>query len=66
MRTNIELDDKLIKEAKKLSGIKTKKEIVNNALEKYVRLLNRKRLIGLFGRVRWEGSLESWRKTRTF
>jgi Arc/MetJ family transcription regulator len=42
MRTNIVLDDGLIKEALRLSRVKTKKELVNQALKEFVE--NRKRL----------------------
>jgi Arc/MetJ family transcription regulator len=42
MRTNIVLDDTLVREAQKLSKIKTKRELVDQALREFV--LNRKRL----------------------
>ena len=42
MRTNIVIDDQLIKDALKLSKIKTKKELIHRALEEFIR--NRKRL----------------------
>jgi len=42
MRTNVVIDDRLIDEALRLSKIKTKKEVIQKALEEFVR--NRKRL----------------------
>jgi len=42
MRTNIVLDEQLVREALKLSGKKTKKEVVNFALKKLVKLLKKK------------------------
>ena len=42
MRTNVVIDDRLIKEALKLSRAKTKREIIHRALEEFIR--NRKRL----------------------
>ena len=66
MRTNIDIDDTIMKEAKKLSGNKTKKEIVDTALKKYIQILNNKKLLELFGKVKWEGDLNKWRKTRSF
>ena len=46
-RTNIELDEKLVAEAMKLSKKKTKKELVNFALEELVRKYNRKKILEL-------------------
>jgi len=42
MRTNIELNDALVQEAMKYTSLKTKKDIVNEALKEFV--ANRKRL----------------------
>ena len=42
MRTNIVLDDELVAEAMVLSGVKTKREVISNALQEFV--MNRKRL----------------------
>jgi Arc/MetJ family transcription regulator len=42
MRTNVVIDDRLIKDALKLSKMKTKKELIHRALEEFIR--NRKRL----------------------
>jgi Arc/MetJ family transcription regulator len=51
MRTNIEIDDKLMAKAQKLSKIKTKKEVVEKALELFVTIENQKKLIDLWGKV---------------
>ena len=61
MRTNIEIDDKLIKDALKLSGLKSKKEIVNTALEEYVKARKRQALKNLQGKVEWIGDLDKMR-----
>ena len=61
MRTNIEIDDKLIKEAMKISKLKSKKELVNHALEELIRLDKRKKMLSLFGKVKWEGNLDEMR-----
>ena len=65
IRTNIELDEKLVAEALKLSRLKTKKAVVHYALEELVRRKRRKRLLELEGRVEWRGSLDRMRKSRT-
>jgi len=51
MRTNIDLDNDLIAKAQKLTNIKTKKVIVNNALRLYVAIENQKKLLELWGKV---------------
>lgn len=51
MRTNIVLDDELVKEAMALSGAKTKKELVTNALKEFVRTRKRRNLLELDGKI---------------
>lgn len=51
MRTNIDINDKLLKEAMKMSKIATKKDVINKALEEYVRFLHRESLRNLRGKV---------------
>jgi Arc/MetJ family transcription regulator len=63
-RTNIELDDKIIKEAIKLTHLKTKKDVVNYAMEELVKRLRRKKMLELEGRVKWEGNLDEMRTSR--
>lgn len=63
-RTNIELDDKIVKEAIKLTHARTKKDVVNYALEELVKKLRRKKILELEGKVKWEGNLNEMRTTR--
>ena len=63
MRTNIEIDDKLMKRAQKLSKIKTKKQIVEQALENFIKELQRKDMLNLEGKVQWDGDLDEMRKS---
>ncbi len=63
-RTNIELDDRILKEAIKLTHMKTKKEIVNYAVEELVKRLRRKKILELEGKVKWEGDLDEMRESR--
>ena len=51
MRTNIVLDDSLVKEALKLGGVKTKKAVVNQALKEFVENRKRLNLMDLFGKI---------------
>ena len=50
MRTNIVIDNKLLQQALKLSGLKTKKDVVHEALSEYVTNLSRKNLADLEGK----------------
>ncbi len=61
MRTNIEIDDALIKEAIAVSGAKTKKDVVAEALLLLVRTRRQARIRSLRGKLKWEGSLEAMR-----
>jgi Arc/MetJ family transcription regulator len=61
MRTNIELDDELVQQAIKLSRLRTKKEVVQEALKNYVAWMKKKELLNLRGRVTWEGDLKEMR-----
>ncbi|GAA3977958.1 type II toxin-antitoxin system VapB family antitoxin [Mucilaginibacter dorajii] len=51
MRTNIEIDDDLMAKAQKLSNIKTKKGIIEEALKLYVTIENQQKLAHLWGKV---------------
>lgn len=62
MRTNIEIDNRLMQEAKKIGKTKTKKEIVDLALKTYIKVNQRKNLLKLFGKIKWEGNLNQMRK----
>jgi Arc/MetJ family transcription regulator len=51
MRTNIDLDDKLVNEAFKLSRARTKKELIHEALKEFVQNWRRLNLLDLEGRI---------------
>ncbi|MBI4666341.1 MAG: type II toxin-antitoxin system VapB family antitoxin [Nitrospinae bacterium] len=65
LRTNIELDEKLVSEALRLTRKKTKKELVNYAIEELVLKLKRRKLLDMEGKVAWAGNLDETRKSRT-
>lgn len=52
MRTNIVLDDNLVAEASRLSGIKTKKGLVNEALRVFIASQKRKSLLDIAGKIK--------------
>ena len=63
-RTNIVIDEKLIKEGMKTTGIKTRRALVDYALRDLLRRESQKRILELKGKVHWEGDLLSMRKGR--
>ena len=64
MRTNIDIDDDLMAEARRLSGRATKKQTVEEALRLYVRLARQKHVDRAFGKYPWRGDLAESRKGR--
>ena len=64
-RTNIDLNDKIVKEGLKISAYKTKKELVNTALQEFVKRLKRKNILKLMGSGCWEGNLSEMRRSRS-
>jgi len=62
--TNIDLDDELVKQAMKLSGCRSKKQVIHVALKDFVIRKKRKEILKLEGKVHWEGDLDAWRKDR--
>ncbi len=63
MRTNIDIDDELLAEVMKLTGAKTKKQAVNEALEdKAKRIKAAKAILKLRGNFHWEGDLDAMRR----
>ena len=61
MRTNIAIDDHLMQEALRLSGLNTKKAVVDQALKLYVQMLHQQALRQLRGKLTWDGDLEASR-----
>ena len=64
MRTNIVIDDKLIEKGMRYTGISKKKQLVDFALRELINRKERKKILGLKGKLRWEGDLEKIRSSR--
>jgi len=64
MRTNIVLDDQLVKEAMALSGLKTKKDVVDAGLHLLVQVKKQAGIQKLRGKIQWEGDLGAMREGR--
>jgi Arc/MetJ family transcription regulator len=64
MRTNIVIDDELMDEARRLTGVRTKREAVDLALRELVARHRGVGILELRGRVHWEGDLAASRRGR--
>ncbi|MBK6976732.1 MAG: type II toxin-antitoxin system VapB family antitoxin [Cytophagaceae bacterium] len=62
MLTNIDIDDRKVKEIMTMMNIKTKKEAVNTAIDEFLRALSAKELLKLKGSNVWEGNLDEMRR----
>jgi Arc/MetJ family transcription regulator len=62
--TNIDLDEALLREARKLSRLKTKREVVNKALAFFVRYERLKGILRYYGTGIWKGDLKAMRRNR--
>lgn len=63
-RTNVILNDSLVKECQEITGIPTKRALIDYALRELRRRGLQKRLLELNGTIEWEGDLDEWRKAR--
>ncbi len=62
MRTNIVIDDGLMRAAMRATGLKTKRAAVESGLRLLVRLREQARLRRLRGKVAWQGDLDAMRR----
>lgn len=61
MRTNIVIDDRLMDDALKVTGITTKKEAVEQGLKLLIRHNKQQAIRKLRGKLKWEGDLDGMR-----
>jgi len=61
MRTNIVIDDKLMADALRTTGLKTKREAVELGLRTLIRLREQETIRTFRGKLHWEGDLEEMR-----
>jgi Arc/MetJ family transcription regulator len=64
MRTNIVIDDKLMKDTLRATGLKTKREAVELGLKTVLRLRQQEDLRRFRGKVNWQGDLDAMRTDR--
>lgn len=61
MRTNVAIDDELMAEALKISGLKTKKDAIEEGLKLLVQVRRQKEIRNFRGKLEWSGNLEEMR-----
>ena len=61
MRTNIVIDDRLMDNALKATGLKTKKEVVEEGLKLLIQRNKQQAIRKLRGKLKWEGDLTEMR-----
>lgn len=64
MRTNIVIDDRLMRETLRATGLKTKREAVEEGLRTLLRLSRQSELRGSRGKLKWTGDLDAMRSDR--
>ena len=64
MRTNIVIDDKLMRETLKATGLKTKREAVELGLRTLLRLRRQAEIRRYRGKIDWQGDLDAMRTDR--
>ena len=64
MRTNIVIDDKLMRDTLRATGLKTKREAVDQALRTLLSLRKQAAIRGLRGKLEWQGDLDAMRTDR--
>ena len=64
MRTNIVIDDKLMSDAIKASGARTKREVVELGLKTLLQIGKQKEIKRLRGKIQWQGDLDALRRDK--
>jgi Arc/MetJ family transcription regulator len=64
MRTNVVIDDKLMRDTLRVTGLKTKREAVDQALRTLLRLRRQAEIRRFRGKLDWQGDLDATRSGR--
>jgi Arc/MetJ family transcription regulator len=64
MRTNIVIDDKLMKDSLRATGLKTKRDVVELGLRTLLRLRQQEEIRRFRGKLDWEGDLDAMRRDK--
>ena len=61
MRTNVVIDDRLMRDALKTSGLQTKKDAIEEGLKLLVRFNRQRSIRRMRGKLKWDGDLDAMR-----
>jgi Arc/MetJ family transcription regulator len=64
MRTNVVIDDELMSAALKVSGLPSKRAVIEEALRRFVQLKQQSQVRKLKGKIAWDGDLDAMRTDR--
>lgn len=64
MATNLAIDDRLLEEARKIGGQKTKRATVTQALEEYIQRRKQQQIVELFGKLEWSSTYDYKKQRR--
>ncbi len=65
-RTNIVLDEDLVEAGMEITGLKSRRALIDYALRELLRRDSQRKILELKGKVRWEGDLSTMRQERKF
>lgn len=65
-RTNVVLEEDLIEAGLELTGLRSRRALIDYALRQLLRRESQRKILELKGKVRWEGDLLSMRQKREF
>ena len=64
MATNLAIDDRLLNEARRIGGHKTKRATVTEALQEYIRRRKQQQVVELFGKIDWDPTYDHKKQRR--
>lgn len=64
MRTNVVIDDDLMESALKVSGLRTKKDAIEEGLKLLVQVKRQKEIKRFRGKLKWDGNLDEMRRDK--
>jgi Arc/MetJ family transcription regulator len=64
MATNLAIDDRLLKEAQRVGGHRTKKDTVNEALREYIQRRQQAKVVDLFGQIEFDKTYDHKKQRR--
>jgi Arc/MetJ family transcription regulator len=62
MRTNVDIDDELMRQALRLTRLKTKRAVIEAGLRMLIRVKGQEKMLKLAGKVHWDGDLDEMRR----